>query len=42
MGEVQIGYQEKILHCEGGLALEQAAHGSSQGINSAGVEEAFV
>ena len=34
-GEVQIGYEEKHLHCKGGQALEQAAQGGG-GITSPG------
>ena len=39
-GEVQVGYQEKILHQEGSWAMEQASQGSGHGTKPAGVQYA--
>jgi len=41
IGEVQTGYQEKVLHREGSQALEQTPLGSSHGTRIPRVQEAY-
>ena len=40
-GRVRMGVKGKVLHPEGGRALEQAPHGSGHVTEPAGVQEAF-
>jgi len=39
-GESQVEYQERVLHWEGGWAVEQAPQGSGHDTELAGVQEA--